>query len=153
MYTISKAIWKYDSEVVLELMEQLVKELADKKSRVKTLRLGKILQDIIEHQDTFVSYLAKTEDNEPVAVVNLMESVSVYANGRYGIISEIYVKPGCRKDGIGRMLIEKAIQHGKKKDWNRIEITAPLGDHAIRSVIFYENMGFTHSGPRLKLLL
>ena len=153
MYTISKAILKHESEIVLELMEQFITEMADKKSKMKTLRLGKILQDIIEHQDTFVSYLAKTKDNEPVGVVNMMESVSVYANGRYGIISEIYVKPKYRKDGIGRMLIEKAIEHGKKKDWNRIEITAPLGDHAIKSVIFYENMGFTHSGPRLKLIL
>lgn len=153
MYTVSKAVLKYESETVLQLMERLITELSDDKKNVKTLRLGKILQDIIEHQDSFVSYLAKDVAGEAVGVINLMESVSVYANGRYGIISEIYVKPQFRKDGIGRLLIEKAIEHGTKKDWNRLEITAPLGDQAIKSVVFYENMGFTHSGPRLKLIL
>lgn len=153
MYTISKAVLKPESDVVLQLIDQLITELTEDKAKVKTLRLGKILRDIVEHQDTFVSYLAKDESGEAVGVVNLMESVSVYANGRYGIISEIYVIPRHRKYGVGKLLIEKAIEHGQNKEWNRIEITAPLSNNAIKSVKFYEKMGFTHAGPRLKLII
>jgi GNAT superfamily N-acetyltransferase len=78
------------------------------------------------------SFLAIAPDEGDVGVVLLNECASIYAGGRFGEISELYVAPGFRSQGVGALLIEAAIA---------------------RTVDFYLRHGFEEVGPRLDLKL
>ncbi|HZY98599.1 MAG TPA: GNAT family N-acetyltransferase [Candidatus Baltobacteraceae bacterium] len=78
---------------------------------------------------------------------------AIYANGPYGIIPEMYVVPSGRSTGVGRRLIERAVEIGRERGWSRIDVTAPESPAWERTVRFYESCGFRFAGPKLKKTL
>lgn len=89
---------------------------------------------------------------EALGLLTLVEGFAVYANGAYGVIPEMYVVPAARSIGVGRRLIERAVEIGRARGWSRIDVTAPQSAWE-RSVRFYESCGFTFAGPKLKKTL
>jgi len=47
-------------------------------------------------------------NGQPVGVIMLNECMAIYAGGRFGEITELYVSPACRSKGIAPMLIDAA---------------------------------------------
>jgi GNAT superfamily N-acetyltransferase len=86
-------------------------------------------------------------------VATLSIAFALYANGNYGIINEMYVVPEQRSEGVGALLIEAIKSYGLQQGWHRIDVTAPESDRWIRTKLFYENLGFVFTGPKLKLHL
>jgi GNAT superfamily N-acetyltransferase len=84
----------------------------------------------------------------------LYESYALYAEGIYGTIPELYVRPAYRSLGIGRRLVAGAKDYGAERGWTRIEVTTPPLPQFDRTLAFYERQGFAVSGGRkLRVLL
>jgi GNAT superfamily N-acetyltransferase len=92
-------------------------------------------------------------DAQPVALMTLVESVAMYAHGRFGIIQELYVAQGRRGQGVGRALMDEAKRIARRLGWTRLEVTATAEHILPESARFYRALNFEDSGPRLKLPL
>ena len=99
------------------------------------------------------SFLATTRDDRDLGVVTLNECAAIYAGGRFGEISEIYVVPDGRSKNVGARLTEVAAAFGRKRKWPFIEVGAPSVPAWQRTVDFYLKRGFEEVGPRLQLTL
>lgn len=85
---------------------------------------------------------------------SLCESHSLYAEGTFGILQELYVLPEYRSQGVGAMLLEKIVEFARKKGWRRLELTTPPLPEFDASVRFYEKNGFeVGSGRKLRRLM
>jgi len=99
------------------------------------------------------AFLATSNDARDVGLVTLNECAAIYAGGRFGEISELYVVPEYRSKSVGSMLIEAAISFARKRGWPNIEVGAPNPPRWQRTVDFYLRHGFEDVGPRLDLEL
>jgi GNAT superfamily N-acetyltransferase len=86
-------------------------------------------------------------------VLTLNACAAIYAGGRFGEITELYVRPELRSEGIGTRLIHAARVFGTAQGWTRLEVCTPTVPQWDRSVMFYQQNGFLLLGPRLKLPL
>ncbi|MCS6295664.1 MAG: GNAT family N-acetyltransferase [Nitrospira sp.] len=137
--------------------------------------VGDLLQEIMASIKTrsFVFSLAETEartlswlgdgsytvllarDGGYVAgLLALSECRALYAEGRFGIIPELYVCPDRRSQGVGQELVTEAKRVARSKGWARLEVTTPPLPQFDRTLAFYERQGFSISGGRkMKLSL
>lgn len=140
--------WDLVERYVLALLE----ELGDEGQELGSI--GSHVRRRWESQPSLMSTLiAYDGDGELLGLLTLVEGFAIYANGAYGIIAEMYVVPAARSSGIGRRLIERAVEIGRERGWSRIDVTAPESAVWQRSVRFYESCGFKFAGPKLKKTL
>ncbi len=99
------------------------------------------------------SFLASTREGRDVGVVTLNECAAIYAGGRFGEISELYVVPDSRSRRVGALLTDTAARFGRERGWPFIEVGAPSVPDWQRTVDFYLRYGFEEVGPRLYLKL
>lgn len=97
-----------------------------------------------------VTGLAASLDGRAVGLILLNECAAIYAGGRFGEITELYVEPAHRSRGVVRALVAKAVDIGRLCGWTRLEVGAPGGPGWARTRAFYERQGFAEVGPRLK---
>ena len=64
------------------------------------------------------------------------------ADSGWGYLSNMFVLTPYRGAGIGRMLLDAAIEAAEHRGYARV-VLAP----SIRSIPFYERVGFVHAGP------
>jgi GNAT superfamily N-acetyltransferase len=76
--------------------------------------------------------------------------MAIYAGGRFGEITELYVSPAHRSKGIAPILITAATSIGRQKGWKRLEVGAPDQPAWSRTLSFYLREGFEEVGPRLR---
>jgi GNAT superfamily N-acetyltransferase len=99
------------------------------------------------------AFLAWDSDAEPIGFVTLAESFAIFSHGHYGIINELWVRSDARSQGVGRELIEHCKSFGRRRNWPRIDVSAPVSAAWDRSFNFYVQRGFVQTGRKLKLLL
>jgi GNAT superfamily N-acetyltransferase len=138
---------------VFDQVLNLLVELGEEGDELGELAKEKVLKEWQNSPDRFKVFAAKNPEEKIVGILTLAESFAIYANGNYGIINEMYTDPSYRSSGIGAMLIRAAVEHGRKKGWARIDVTAPESERWARSRQFYEKQGFVFTGPKLKFLL
>lgn len=85
---------------------------------------------------------------EPLGFLALYESYALYAEGSFGTIPELFVRPAYRSSGVGAILISEAKLVGQAKGWSRIEVTTPPLPQFDRTLAFYQQQGFSISGGR-----
>lgn len=134
--------------VVLQMVERLLLELAPGTTLPSGAAAG-----LHAAGSRFVAFLALDHTDEPIGVITLTDAVAIYAGGRYGIISELYVVPGRRSAGVGHQLLAAVRAEAGRQGWQRIDVTAPPDGRWGRTVAFYEQNGFVLTGRKLKLLL
>lgn len=94
------------------------------------------------------------DDAQPAGLACLYESHALYAGGSFGTLSELYVRPAGRSQGIGAALLDEARRFGAARGWQRLEVTTPPLPWFERALGFYERHGFAVTGGRkLKSLL
>ena len=85
---------------------------------------------------------------------SLCESHSLYAEGTFGILQELYVLPEYRSQGVGAKLLEKIVEFARKKGWRRLGLATPPLPRFDGAVRFYEQNGFEiTSGRKLRRLI
>lgn len=97
------------------------------------------------------AFLAVNCSNTSVGICTLHQSAAVYANGVFGEISELYIIPEYRSDGLGADMIKTAKNFGRKQGWAILEVGAPNVPRWQRTVNFYLAQGFSEVGPRLSI--
>ncbi|MDE3036761.1 MAG: GNAT family N-acetyltransferase, partial [Nitrospirota bacterium] len=78
----------------------------------------------------------------------LYESYALYAEGAFGTIPELFVRPASRSCGVGRALLAEAKRIGQSRGWTRLEVTTPPLPQFDRTLAFYRQQGFCISGGR-----
>jgi GNAT superfamily N-acetyltransferase len=111
------------------------------------------LKDFFNREKYFV-FVARDDANTPVGFVALYESYALYAEGAFGTIPELYVRPAYRSNNLGFRLISQAKTFGLSRGWKRLEVTTPPLPQFDKTLEFYEREGFTITGGRkLKVAL
>jgi len=111
------------------------------------------LTDFLDHEKYFV-FVARSESGNPVGFIALFESYALYAEGAFGTIPELYVRPEYRTNQLGLRLVSQAKSFGASRGWTRLEVTTPPLPQFDRTLAFYEREGFVISGgPKLKVAL
>ncbi len=135
-----------EAPVVAVLVARLLTELG--RAEVDTRALLETTRKLIAAGD--VAALLVLVDGRPAGVLTLNQCAAIYAGGRFGEITELYVGPDDRSAGLGRRLIEAAIVHAREAGWTRLEVGAPNLPRWQRTADFYQANGFTVVGPRLQ---
>jgi GNAT superfamily N-acetyltransferase len=111
------------------------------------------LKDSLDREKYFV-FVARKEGGDAVGFVALYESHALYAEGAFGTIPELYVRPEYRSNHVGFRLMSEARSFGTSRGWKRLEVTTPPLPQFDRALAFYEREGFAVTGGRkLKLAL
>ncbi len=112
------------------------------------------LVEFIEHEKNFVFVAIDQNTNEMIGFVTVYEGYALYAEGAFGTMAELYVKPSYRSKGIGKMLIQSVKEFGDQRGWKRLEVTTPPLPQFDATLSFYEREGFEISGGRkLKVVI
>ncbi len=98
---------------------------------------------------TYIVLLARdVAQPEPLGFLALYECYALYAEGSFGTIPELFVRPAYRSSGVGATLISEAQGVGQTRGWSRIEVTTPPLPQFDRTLAFYQQQGFSISGGR-----
>lgn len=142
-----------ESGVVFDFVLRLLNELGEEGDDLGTLDKEKVLRAWREAGDRFHVLAAKDEAGQIAGLLTLNEAFAIYANGKYGVIDEMYVVPHLRSSKVGKKLMDAVKEFGSLRGWTRIEVTAPESERWARTRAFYEREGFTFTGPKLKFIL
>jgi GNAT superfamily N-acetyltransferase len=111
------------------------------------------LKDFIAREKYFV-FVALSGDAGPLGFIALTESHALYAEGAFGTIPELFVRPEFRSQNVGLRLVEQARIFGAARGWKRLEVTTPPLPQFDKTLAFYEREGFAITGGRkLKVVL
>lgn len=112
-----------------------------------------LLRNALAQGKSFV-LVARMETGEIAGFVSMYECFALYAQGGFGTLSEFYVRPAFRSQGIGHLIAEGTKAFGTARGWKRLEVTTPPLPQFERTLGFYEREGFAVTGGRkLKSLL
>lgn len=99
-------------------------------------------------------FIAIDNNDDAIGFIALYESYALYAEGAYGTIPEIYVRPAYRSQNIGKELLDQAVVFSQQKNWTQLEVTTPPLPEFSRTLQFYRENNFQVVGGRkLKLKL
>lgn len=136
------------AEMVGELLQEIMTAIGSKvfsfdlraaETRVRTW-LG---------NGTYTVFIAYSDSgNEGMGFLALYESFALYAEGAFGTIPELYVRPPFRSQGVGARLLAEARQFATARRWTRLEVTTPPLPQFERTLAFYERHNFSISGGR-----
>lgn len=111
------------------------------------------LKDFLNREEYFV-FVARDDSENAVGFVALYESYALYAEGSFGTIPELYVRPEYRSKNVGLRLVSQAKSFGTSRGWKRLEVTTPPLPQFDKTLAFYEREGFAITGGRkLKIAL
>jgi GNAT superfamily N-acetyltransferase len=137
---------------VLELLEELLMELADEGHDVPWVDREKLQTDIRRNLDSeagsyggpgrLMAILAKEEHGVAVGVLMLTQCFALYAGGEYGVIDETYVRPEYRGQDIERQLLDEAVAVAQRRGWLRLDVTGPEAGRGERTARFSRELGF-----------
>jgi GNAT superfamily N-acetyltransferase len=154
-YLITKATIK-DSGLLSTLICELLKDFNQRSGSNFVIDQSKIettCKEIIP-RDNFAGFIAidKTS-NKPVGMITIAQATAIYNGGDFGVITELYVDREIRSNGIGKLLIEKALDFARAMKWKKVEVGAPNKDEWPRTIEFYKKNGFEEKGPKLRIAL
>jgi GNAT superfamily N-acetyltransferase len=139
-----------DASCVADLVDALLVELSGASSKCHERLIT--ARHLLTLSNRIFGFIALDRE-EPVGVMMISESASIYASGMFGVITELYVVPDRRSQGIANLLINAGVVLGRGRSWGRLEVGAPLQPAWERSLNFYLRAGFREVGPRLHLML
>ena len=142
-----------DTDKIFDLVEALLTELGEEGEETGTLDRASLIAQLAKEPTRHIAFLAENANGETVGIATVSESFALYANGRYGIINEMYVAPEYRSEGVGARLLDAVADYGRAKGWRRIDVTAPESTRWDRTRAFYERNGYVFTGPKLKRLI
>jgi len=139
-----------DSEAIAALVVALTAEISE---LTDATHFDIDLQGTIKRCQALMSagqYAAiiASQNEMPIAIVTMTETVALYAGGNIGVIQEFYVVPEFRQYGIGSSLIEQVKQYANQHHWTCIELCTPPLPEFERTLNFYQKNGLSPVGGR-----
>ena len=138
---------------VVRLVDQLLAELGEEGDETGTLDTRKMKVAWALREERHCAFLAHDESGEAIGVATVATAFALYARGDYGIINEMWVEPAWRSRKVGAQLVEAVAAYGRERGWRRIDVTAPESERWERTRRFYEDCGYSFTGPKLKILI
>lgn len=143
---------KIDSGVISVLVGELLREIMDRIGIVAfnfdLEETTQRLEDFIINEKNFVFAAKDTSMDDVIGFVTVYEGYALYAEGAFGTMAELYVRPMYRSRGIGKMLIQSVKEFGNERGWKRLEVTTPPLPEFDATLAFYERERFEISGGR-----
>jgi len=133
--------------MVGELLAEIMNAIGVKAFNFDLAETTSRLQDFLGQEKYFV-FVARGGSGNPAGFIALYESYALYAEGTFGTIPELYVRPEYRANGLGLRLVSQAKSFGAACGWTRLEVTTPPLPQFDRTLAFYEHEGFAISGGR-----
>jgi len=149
-YTIQRALASDVQEIAVmagELLAEIMSAINVQAFNFDLAETTARLQDFINCEKYFV-FVARSPSGTAAGFIALYESYALYAEGAFGTIPELYVRPECRTNKLGLCLVSRAKSFGASRDWRRLEVTTPPLPQFNRTLAFYEREGFSISGGR-----
>lgn len=91
------------------------------------------------------------ENHVPVGFTQLYPKYSSVRASRNWILNDLYVRQGHRKSGVGRALIETAMQFAKSEGATFVQLETAVDNYTAQSL--YETIGFKKQEPDTGFLL
>jgi len=133
--------------MVGELLEEIMRAIDKRAFNFYLAETTARLEDFLIRDQYFV-YLARAGIGRPAGFIALDECYALYAEGAFGTIPELYVRPEFRGQGLGRRLVASAREFGVERGWTRLEVTTPPLPQFDRTLTFYQRDGFAITGGR-----
>jgi GNAT superfamily N-acetyltransferase len=129
------------------LLDEIMRAIGQQAFRFDAAETRTRLMAFLEggHYHVFVVH---DEQGIAVGFLSLYESYALYAEGAFGTIPELYVRPEHRGCGLGHRLIAAAQALGFSRGWTRLEVTTPPLPEYEQTLRFYEREGFVITGGR-----
>ncbi|MEF3074775.1 GNAT family N-acetyltransferase [Methylobacter sp. Wu1] len=134
------------AEMVGQLLAEIMSRIDVKAFNFDRNQTAERLRRFLADQKYLV-FVAE-DAGKPVGFIALYESYALYAEGAFGTIAELYVRPQYRSQGVGKKLIDRARELAAVKEWTRLEVTTPPLPQFERTLEFYGKEGFTITGGR-----
>ncbi|WP_345986450.1 GNAT family N-acetyltransferase [Sulfurimonas sp. HSL-1656] len=131
-----------------ELLHEIMERIAIKAFRFNPKETEERARKLLSRGVYYVFLAEDSESGEAVGFLSLYESYALYAEGAYGTIPELYVRPPYRSKGVGRQLLQQARDFAVAKGWKRLEVTTPPLPQFDNTLAFYERNAFEISGGR-----
>lgn len=135
------------AEMVGELLAEIMNAIGIQAFNFDLAETTSRLTDFLNQEKYFV-FVARGASGNPAGFMALYESYVLYAEGAFGTIPELYVRPAHRANGLGLHLVSQAKAFGSSRGWTRLEVTTPPLPQFDRTLAFYEREGFAISGGR-----
>ena len=132
--------------MVGELLTEIMDAVGERVFHFDLAQTTSRLIDLIEQEKYFV-FVAR-QDKSAVGFIALYEGYALYAEGAFGVIPELYVRPPYRSHNVGKGLISHAKRFGASRGWSRLEVTTPPLPKFDRTFAFYERERFSITGGR-----
>src|SRR4030042_2994041 len=113
-----------DAKVSVKLIKALLDELNGMPIKWDTDKAESLCKKMISQED-YVVFHSVNDQDKAVGLITIAESESLYAGGKIGIIQELYIVPEMRSQGLGKALVQKAVEHANNKKWKRLEVGPP----------------------------
>ncbi len=134
-----------DRDEAVRLTRRLLVELGGTPPLAE--ELFDVFGEIVSGTDAGFIVIAE-EDGVAKAVCTASFQQAMRTKGRYAIIQEMYVEPERRSFGVGRAVIDFALEHAVANGCQVVELGAPrCGERQSR---FYERAGFESVGARMR---
>lgn len=101
--------------------------------------INSVYIDISKYPEIYSNYVA-IENDKMVGFLSIVFYKTFLHKGGTALINELIVAESHRNKGIGKMLIEKAIQSAKIRGMDEIEVGTEISN--IQAQNFYKNAGF-----------
>lgn len=155
MYKIKKATIE-DSGLVAQLIALLLKGFNERSASNFTIDCFKIemtCKEVLVRENFAAFFAIENHSSEAIGLITIAEATAIYNGGDFGVITELYVEHSYRSKGVGKSLIETALEFARIKNWKKVEVGGPKKDEWPRTIEFYKKNGFEEKGPKLRISL
>jgi GNAT superfamily N-acetyltransferase len=108
---------------------------------------------LIDRPDTEFWLAAAESDPTPAAICQLRFRHSVWTGAEDCWLEDLFVRDSARGQGLGRALVERALERAAERNCRRVELDTDEDNHA--AIALYESVGFsvTSKGTSRSLFL
>ena len=133
-----------DRDEVIRLVRGLLTELGGSPAPPEAL-FGLFDELVSEREAGFI--VVGVQDGAIVAACTASFTTAMRTVGRYVILQEMFVEPGARSTGVGKAVIDFALEHAVANGCQVVELGTPREGQ--RQIEFYERAGFEIVGARM----
>ena len=134
-----------DRDEVLRLARGLLVELGGNPAPAEELHW--LFDELVADNGIGFAVIAE-EDGEAKAVCTASFQMAIRTAGKYCILQEMFVEPESRSSGVGKAVIDLALQHAVDNGCQVVELGTPRDGQ--QPIQFYERAGFENIGARMR---